>query len=64
MDDEDRIGEFATGSVIPPHLRAPVQVARELWRTCWPGMELDGTADLIVMALDRAGYLRTRPRRT
>jgi hypothetical protein len=31
--------------------------------TDWPGMELDGSADLIVLALDRMGYIRTRRRR-
>jgi len=26
-------------------------------------MEVDGSADLIVLTLDRAGYIRTHPRR-
>jgi hypothetical protein len=61
--DDRQVEKFLNGGDIPPGLRAPVLVAREMWRKCWPGMELDGSADLIVMALDRMGYIRTRPRR-
>lgn len=63
MADEVQVENFLNGGDIPSGLRAPVQIARQMWRKCWPGMELDGSADLIVLALDRMGYIRTRPRR-
>lgn len=44
---------------IPAELHPAVMVAREQWRRTWPGMELDGTADLIVMALAHNGFLCT-----
>jgi hypothetical protein len=43
---------------IPVELHAAIEVAREEWQAMWPGMELDGTADVIVVALARRGFLR------
>jgi hypothetical protein len=46
---------------IPRHLHPAVRVARGVWQDMWPGMELDGTADLIVAALAKDGFLRPGP---
>lgn len=62
MTDDDQIEAFLDSREVPPKLRGPIEVAREMWRKCWPGMELDGSADLIVLALDRMGYIRARRR--
>lgn len=63
MASDAEVGKFLSGGEIPRDLRGPIAIAREMWRSCWKGMELDGSADLVVLALDRAGYLRTRPSR-
>lgn len=43
---------------IPAELHPAVLVAREAWRSMWPGMELDGSADVIVMALAHNGLMK------
>jgi hypothetical protein len=48
---------------IPGELHPAVMVARQQWQQMWPGMELDGTADLIVMALAHHGFLCSERRR-
>lgn len=47
-------------SHIPARWHPAVRLAREEWQRLWPGMELDYTADLIVLALIRAGWMRRR----
>jgi hypothetical protein len=49
---------------IPVELHPAVRVAREQWRALWPRMELDGTADLIVMALAHHAFLWPHGQRT
>lgn len=45
---------------IPVSLHDAVRVARREWRDMNRGMELDGTADVIVLALANEGLLRDR----
>lgn len=42
---------------IPATLRPAVLVARRAWQEMWPGMEQDGSADVIVVALSHSGLL-------
>jgi hypothetical protein len=49
---------------IPSKLHPAIEVARRTWQELFPGMELDATADVIVLALATAGLLRTSPRRS
>ena len=48
---------------IPAELHPAVHVAREAWQSMWPGMELDGTADVIVVALAHHKLIQAVKRR-